>query len=329
MEEIINALRTPYKSKKFVISPSYKKGEFDSHAVDCPFLFFYDDRYWMTFVGWDGIGYRTGLASSFDLETWKRERLMIDRGPKGSITEYNAALTNILRDNELYGPGTLKTVDGRFVGSYHAYPNAGYEAGPAVIGLCYSTDLRTWDMQPPILKPSPECEWESGGLYKSWILEHEGTYYLFYNARNTEGRPWIEQTGFAASNDLINWERYEHNPVLKTGKKGAFDDLFASDPCVLRHKDMWVMYYFGNSTDKHARDGLAVSTDLINWRKIDEILIDVGPEGSIDSKYAHKPGIIAKDGKLYHFYCAVYTAEDPHLGEIEHPQVRGISYATN
>jgi predicted GH43/DUF377 family glycosyl hydrolase len=329
MEEIINELRTPNKSGRFVVSPSYKKGEFDSHAVDCPFLFYYKDRYWMTFVGFDGVGYRTGLASSFDLETWKRERLMIDRGPKGSITEYNAALTNILRDNELYGPGTLKTVDGRFVGSYHAYPNAGYEAGPAVIGLCYSTDLRTWDMQPPILRPSPNCEWESGGLYKSWILEHEGTYYLFYNARNTEGRPWIEQTGFATSNDLINWERCEHNPALKTGPKGCFDDLFASDPCVLRHKDMWVMYYFGNSTDKHARDGLAVSTDLINWRKIDEILIDVGPEGSIDSKYAHKPGIITKDGKLYHFYCAVYTAEDPHLGEIEHPQVRGISYATS
>jgi predicted GH43/DUF377 family glycosyl hydrolase len=328
-EDFLTELRTPNKSGSFVVKPSYRKGEFDSHAVDCPFLFFHDDRYWMTFVGWDGIGYRTGLASSENLESWKREGIILDRGPKGSATEFNAALTNILRDNELHGPGTLKKVNGHFVGTYHAYPKPGYESGPAVIGLCTSTDLRHWDVQPPILKPDPTCQWESGGLYKSWILEHEGTYFIFYNAKNTSGRPWIEQTGFARSNDLVHWERYENNPVLKLGPKGAFDDLFASDPCVLRHRDTWVMFYFGNSTDGHARDGVAVSNDLMNWEKVDEILLEVGPEGSIDSKYAHKPGIITRDGKLYHFYCAVYTAEDPHLGEIEHPQVRGISYASN
>ena len=35
------------------------------------------------------------------------------------------------------------------------------------------------------------------------------------------------------------------------------------------------------------------------------VLIDVGPKGSIDSKYAHKPSIISHRGALYHFYCAV------------------------
>ena len=100
-ENILNELRTPNKSGRFVVKPSYRKGEFDSHAVDCPFLFFHDDRYWMTFVGWDGIGYRTGLASSENLESWKREGIILDRGPKGSTTEFNAALTNILRDNDL------------------------------------------------------------------------------------------------------------------------------------------------------------------------------------------------------------------------------------
>ena len=76
-----------------------------------------------------------------------------------------------------------------------------------------------------------------------------------------------------------------------------------------------------------ARDGAAVSTDLLHWEKLNEVLIDVGPEGSVDSRYAHKPGIISHGDTLYHYYCAVSPAADPHQGEIEHGEVRGISCA--
>ncbi len=47
---------TPYKTNTLVLSPSYQPGAFDSHAVDCPFLFSHQGRYYMTFVGWDGAG---------------------------------------------------------------------------------------------------------------------------------------------------------------------------------------------------------------------------------------------------------------------------------
>lgn len=327
--DLIKIIRTPNKYGKLLLSPSYRKGEYDSHAVDCPFLFCHEGVYYMTFVGWDGIGYQTGLASSNDLLSWKKEGIILGRGGKGTVTEYNAALTCILRDNDLYGTGTLKRVKGHFVGTYHAYPQPGHEAGPAVIGLCFSADLREWEVSPPALRPDPAWNWESGGLYKSWLLESDGTYYLFYNAKNRTDRPWVEQIGVATSHDLKQWTRFPGNPLLSTGPEWAFDDLFASDPCVLKHQDIWIMFYFGNSSDGHARDGAAFSYDLIHWEKATEILIDVGPDGSIDSKYAHKPGIITKDGHLYHFYCAVSPVKDKHLGEIIHNEVRGISVATN
>ncbi len=283
----------------------------------------------MTYVGWDGIGYQTGLAvSSEDLVTWEKKGIVLGRGKKGTRTEYNAALTSILRDNELFGPGDLKQVNGRFVGTYHAYPQPGYEAGPAVIGICYSDDLRSWRTCPPALEPEPGCSWEAGGLYKSWLLEHENMYYLFYNAKN-RAKPWIEQTGFATSRDLSNWKRFEGNPVLRIGRAGEFDDRFASDPCVLLHEDTWLMFYFGNCSDGHARNSVAFSDDLKIWQKSGVVLIDVGLEGSIDSRHAHKPGLIAKDKQLFHFYCAVAPAKDRHLGEIEHGEIRGITFATN
>ncbi len=139
----------------------------------------------------------------------------------------------------------------------------------------------------------------------------------------------MEETGVAISTDLVKWQRYFDNPVLKIGPTGEFDDLFASDPVVLRHNDIWIMFYFGNCSDGHARDGVVFSDDLLHWQKGNKVLVDVGQEGSIDSKHACKPGIISKDGKLYHFYCAVSPAGDKHLGEIEHSEVRGITLATS
>ncbi len=326
---MIDRLQTPFKHHSLVLKPSYKRGAFDSHAVDCPFLFWHGGRYYMTYVGWDAIGYRTGLASSDGLLSWHREGMILDRGLAGSVTEFNAALTCILRDNDLFGPSGLKKVDGRFIGTYHAYPRPGYESGPGAIGLCYGDDLYHWEVQEPILRAEDGMAWEAGGLYKSWLLEHAGTYYLFYNAKNRDRWPWIEQTGVALSNDLVHWERHKGNPVLKVGPAGSFDDLFASDPCVLRCGDAWVMFYYGNCSDGHARDSAALSRDLLRWHKSDQILVDIGPPGSIDTRHAHKPGIITHDGRLFHFYCAVSPASNPRMGEIEHDEVRGIAVAYN
>jgi predicted GH43/DUF377 family glycosyl hydrolase len=327
MVDMLDRIRTPYKLGELVVRPSYQAGSFDSHAVDCPFVFSLNDRYYMTFVGWDSIGYRTGLASSPDLIHWEKEGLLLDRGPLGSVTQYNIALTGLLRDNDLYGSGQAKKVDGQFVGTYHAYPSPGYEAGPAVIGLCYSPDLRSWEVGNPILRPEAGAAWEAGGLYKSWLMQHDGTYYLFYNAKNNTEWPWREQTGVALSTDLEHWERSPLNPVLKIGPTGAFDDLFASDPCVYRLDDGWVMFYFGNSSDGHACDSAAFSTDLIHWEKCGELLLDVGAEGSIDSRHAHKPSMMTRDGRLYHFYCAVAKAAERQVGSVEVDEMRGISFA--
>ncbi len=329
MQTILEKIRTPYKHNKLVLVPSLKAGDFDSHLVDVPVPFYHNGRYYMLFAGWDSTGYQTGIAVSDDLVNWRKEGLAAGRGEKGSLTEYNIAVTGILRDNELYGPGTLKQVDGRFVGAYHAYPGAGYEEGAAVIGLCSSSDLYHWEVGEPVLRPEDGTWWEKGGLYKSYLMKYEGKYYIFYNAKDKTDGDWKERTGVAFSDDLVNWERYKGNPVLNTGPAGSFDDRFASDPYVLHHDGYWVMFYFGASSDGHARDGAAVSTDLLNWEKTDEILIDVGPEGSIDSTYAHKPGVIAKDGKLYHFYCAVRPAGDSETGEIDYSEIRGITFATN
>ncbi|HEY7116060.1 MAG TPA: hypothetical protein VH475_05720 [Tepidisphaeraceae bacterium] len=308
-DEAAAPYRTPYKYSKLVLAASPEASAFDSRSVDCPFVFHHVGRFWMTYVGFDGTGYQTGLASSADLLAWTKEGCILRRDPSSPITRYNIAMNWIVRRNDLRSPGELKKFGGRFLGVYHAYPNAGYEQGAAVIGLCWSRDLRDWSIDPPCLRPDEGAEWEAGGLYKPCLVEDRGSFYLFYNAK-TKTRPreqgggWIEQTGVAVSRDLKTWSRHKDNPLIRVGPRGSADERFASDPCVLEDGKRWVFFYYGLGNGK-ATDVLAVGDSLFTPRKASEILIDTGPPGSVDETYAHKPSIVWRNGVLYHFYCAV------------------------
>ncbi len=328
--QLLAKLRTPHAYPDLVLAPSHQSGAYDRLAIDAPFLFEHEGRAHLLHIGFDGIGYRTGLALSDDLLHWHKEGLILDRGPQGSPTEFNVAMTWILRDNDLFGPSTLQRVGGRLLGTYHAYPAPGYEAGPAAIGLCWSDDLYHWDVEAPFLHAHDGASWERGGLYKSCLVHHEGVTYLFYNAKNRDHWPWLEQIGVAASTDLRRWTRHPANPILTVGPRGNWDDTFASDPCVLRVGDVWVMFYYGLcSADGHARNGVAFSHDLLHWEKSGEVLVDVGPEGAIDSRYAHKPGVLARDGVLYHYYCAVRPAAQGQPEPPEYGEIRGIGLRTS
>jgi len=302
--DIPSDLKTPYKLDRLVVAPGSREGEFDSKGVDCPFVYYHGGLYWMTYVGFDGTGYQTGLASSTDLMRWRKEGLILRRDPSNPVTRHNVALTWIVRENDLFDRGHLKKVKGRYLGTYHAYPNPGYEEGPAVIGLAWSEDKREWKLDPPCLTSEDGADWERGGLYKSCLVEYDETYYMFYNAKN-KATPWHEQVGVATSSDLKTWTRYPGNPILVNGPAGSLDEIFASDPCVLRYGDVWAIFYYSLDKRGVARDLLAISKDLKSVTKCDGVLVDVGPPGSVDSRYAHKPSLVWRDGVLYHFYCAV------------------------
>jgi hypothetical protein len=324
---LVERVATPHKSPELVLEPTFRAGDFTSHGVDCPFVFHHQGRLGMTVVGWDGTGYQTGL-SWFDGDRWSEPELVFPRVPESRHRRYNAALTSIARDVDLHGSGELVAVDGWYYGTYHAYPGAGYESGPGVIGIVRSRDLRSWEEYGELLRPQDGGAWERGGLYKSWLMYHEGEFWLFYNAKDDRERGWQEQTGLARSTDLHSWQRVSDEPLVRNGETGAIDDRFASDPCVLRDGDTWVMFYFGLCSDGRARETFAWSEDLITWHRSEHVLIDVGPEGSIDSAYAHKPAVISHEGRLEHYYCAVAVMPEPvMIGDYRQRERRGIAVA--
>jgi predicted GH43/DUF377 family glycosyl hydrolase len=320
-------LLTPYKLNRLVLAGTGTAGDFDEKFVDGPFIFRHDDEFRLIYIGFDGVGYQTGMARSRDPVSWMRMGCILPRQPQSPIFRYNVAMMWIVRENDALSPARLKKVRGRYLGAWHAYPNAGMEAGPAVIGLCWSDDLLHWLLDPPCLRPddADATAWEQGGLYKPCLVEEHGKFYLFYNAKTrnlpkSEGGGWDEQIGLATSLDLKHWTRSALNPIIRNGIPGSWDDRFASDPCVVRWRDRWALFYYGlSSRDRKARDLLAMGTAPVRLEKTGNILVDAGPPGSIDDDFAHKPSVIAWKGDFYHFYTAV-SGKYPH-------DVRGISVA--
>lgn len=322
---------TPYKYPHLLLGPTGHTGDFDALSVDDPIVFSANGRFHMLYIGFDGTGYQTGLASSPDLLHWTRTALVGPRNPASQYTKYNLAISSILRDKDLHGSGEAIKVDGQFLAAWNAYPSAGYEAGAAVIGLVRSPDLLHWTLTDPMLSPADGAPWEHGGLYRPDLCRFGSTYFLYYNAKTdplpkSEGGGWHEQTGVATSLDLKTWTRSPLNPILCNGPRGSLtfpatdprhnitppipdarDSRFASNPFVMQHGHQFAMFYFGFGYQRPGRacELLALGTDPFHFTKIPKPLIDVGPQGSIDETFAHKPSIIFHQGALYHFYCAV------------------------
>lgn len=309
--ELAARLQTPHKLGRPVLAPTGRAGDFDEKMVDCPTVFRHEGRWYMMYIGFDGEGYRTGLAASDNLLDWERLGMILDWGGPGDRDAYGAAGTWLLRDPELRGPQTLRRHSGRYWMFYGSYDQPGYEAGYGCLCAATSVDLRHWEKWPgnPLLAPHDGLPWEQGTLYKSCVVPApDGTFRMFYNAKNLNTGPWVEETGFAISTDLMYWTRHDGNPVLRLGDEGAWDSRFCSDPCVCRFDETWVMFYFGLGP-AHAQDGVAFSDDLMIWTKWPEPILRVGEPGALDSLHAHKPSVVWHEGELYHFYCAVRDSD--------------------
>ena len=264
--------------------------------------------YYMSFVGFNGSCYQSFTAESTDLISWSRIRLAMaaegfDRG--------GVVLGAYLYENyNITAPRVLKQFNGKFYSLYGAYSKqGGYEIDPGHQGLASSDDGLFWTREEDesiltVLGPGTVGDWEKSSIYQPWLVEHDGLYYNFYNAKQMP--QWVEQIGLATSTDLRAWTRHEENPILRVSNDG-FDKQFCADAKVFFDDKVghWVMFYFGVGKGG-AHIMIAYSKDLIHWVRDPEPLYYAGDNPSgLDKSYAHKISIVYANDKFYLYYCAV------------------------
>lgn len=102
----------------------------------------------------------------------------------------------------------------------------------------------------PVLRAAHPPAWDSYEVTTPRLFERHGVVYMLYAA---SGDPALRDKpvgfGLARSWDLVQWERYPHNPVFQKGDPGTWDDGAIWFGTVFEWEDQLYMLYEGGSAD--------------------------------------------------------------------------------
>ena len=330
MQEIYEQVRTPFKYG-LVLAP-----QTNNYKMDCPTVFRHGNKWYMTFViyngrtGKDGRGYETWLAESDNLLNWDiKGKLLSFRDGMWDANQRGGFPA--LPDTEWGGSYALQPYKGNYWMTYIGGANAGYETGPLYIGLSWTKEKNLgkaveWTAadKPLLSVEDKDAQWfENLTQYKSTIYwDKQKTlgypFVMFYNAggRHPETNLKGERVGIALSKDMKKWKRYEGNPVFAHESQGTI----TGDAHIQKMGDVYVMFYFSAfepSRKYKAFNTFACSYDLVHWTdwQGEDLII---PSKNYDNLFAHKSYVIYHEGVVYHFYCAVNKDDQ-----------RGIAVATS
>lgn len=331
MAEVYRESRTPYKYG-LVVAP-----EDNNHKIDCPTVFRVADKWYMTYVvyngrsGQDGRGYETWIAESDNLLEWNTLGRILSYTDTGWDRNQRGGFPSLI-DWTWGGSYNIQSYKGRYYMTYIGGEGTGYEAvnAPLYVGLAWTKGnpgtAHEWDsLDRPILSINDKDTqwWESLTQYKSTVYSDEAKtlgarFVMYYNAGGVNPETGIkgERIGIALSNDMKKWRRYEGNPVFTHEAQGTI----TGDAQIVKMDDLYVMYYFSAfnpSRPYKAFNTFACSYDLLTWDdwEGDDLIY---PTKQYDELFAHKSYLVKHDGVVYHFYCAVNNADQ-----------RGIAVATS
>ncbi len=325
MQEIYNEVKTPFKYGLVIVPAS------DTLKVDCPAVFRKGKNWYMSYIVFNGRGYETWLAKSRNLLQWETLGKLLSFAE--DTTRWDASQNAgyvALVDTKWNGSYTLQQYDGKYWMSYFGGNARGYEAGQLSLGIAYTTEnpikAHEWSRLPKPIFTSQDADvrwWENKKQFKSTVIWDKNKttghpFVMYYNANGDTAKDnkktrWFERIGMAVSDDMVNWKRFNSEPVVHhpVGITG--------DPNVQKIDDLWVMFYFGAfwQDRKGAFNRFACSYDLINWTDwTGENLVESSEP--FDELYAHKSCVVKHDGVVYHFYNAVNKKDQ-----------RGIAVATS
>ena len=339
MQKIYDEVKTPYKYG-MVVAPKD-----NYHQIDCPMVYREGNRWFMTYVvyngkdGTDGRGYETWLATSDDLLQWKTLGRLLCYADKGWDMNQRAGYPALI-DWTWNGSYEMAKYKGRHWMSYFGGEGTGYEAirKPLNMGMASTkgdiTQAHPWETSPsPVLSINDKSAqwWEKLTHYKSTVYWDKNKtlgkpFVMFYNAGgiNPANQLKAERIGIALSGNMTSWRRLPlRTAKRKTGNPVFFHEapgIITGDAQIVKFPHYYVMFYFSayNPERKYnAYNTFAVSRDLVNWQDWEGADL-VYPSKPYDDMFAHKSYVLKHQGVVYHFYCAVN-----HAGQ------RGIAVATS
>lgn len=231
-------------------------------------------------------GWRIGIASGKDLDTWEKIAELPPLSPCDA--------------NGLCAPGAI--VLGKYVHLfYQTYGNGRHDA------ICHAVSEDGVSFAPDESNPvfSPAGEWNCGRAIDADLIEHEGRLLLYFATRDPGFK--VQMLGVAAAPLASKFARHDwaqlcERPILKPELPWEQDCIEA--PALCRHDGRLCMFYAGAYNNAPQQIGCAVSDDGLNWKRVSETpVLPCGKRGDWNSSESGHPFVFeARDGSQHLFF---------------------------
>lgn len=176
------------------------------------------------------------------------------------------------------------------------------------IGHAVSHDLRSWQVLPDALQPSP-ADSSAFDNYTTWtgsVIQHDGLWYLFYTGSMREEKGLIQRVGLATSTDMLHWKKHPNNPLIVYDPRwyealdlSAWHDHAWRDPFVFYSP---IDEHFHAFITARVKDGPADARGVIaDARSRDLVKWEVLPPVSEPGEFGHMevPQALTINGRYY------------------------------
>lgn len=177
----------------------------------------------------------------------------------------------------------------------------------------------------PVLENGDQS-WETDPLkiYAPEIMQHDGTFYIFYSATNYS-TGLGGGIGVASASAVTGpYTKYSGNPLLTAATGWSSNRI--GEPSVMVRDGLWVMAYMGETGTfgQGEKVGIATATSPFGpWtRAPNDPLLDFGAGGQWDDSLVADPHILWANGRYWMLYTGGPDAASTQLG-------LGLAYATD
>ncbi len=212
-------------------------GLWDDHDVGSPCVIKDGETYKMWYLGSPdaNVNWKIGYATSSDGLTWAKHPDPVLEYVPGTW-EVSISSMYVIKDGD-----SLKM--------WYADDGLGISG----LGYASSIDGINWSKSEdnPVLTPEPGL-WDDEFVTVPTVILENGKYRMWYLGVGDPqfGSPW--QTGFAMSDDGIDWLKDPKNPVLQVGNTGEWDEDAAQSFDIFKINDStYKMLYLGSDFEEY------------------------------------------------------------------------------
>lgn len=212
-------------------------GAWDDYSVGSPCVIKDGATYKMWYLGSPNanVNWKIGYATSSDGITWQRHPNPVLEYVPGTWENSSLSSMYVIKDGD-----TLRMW----------YADEGL--GVSGLGCAVSVDGINWikSNKNPVLRPGTSGAWDDAYITVPAVILDNGKYRMWYWGVNVISD--LSQTGFAISDDGVNWTKDPNNPVLLVGSTGEWDEALAAPVDIFKMNDStYNMLYLGSDFEDY------------------------------------------------------------------------------